>query len=130
MRLSNTTILSSKRNFCQLRKDFKLVIKKDNNDNDLKELEKNNTWINEKKTKIENLKKRLKTKSTTIRTTIQVNIYEKIIKYLAKCLIINVFKLLQSFFNLTNKKCINCSIIRLIMLWLTNCCNLNAQLTI
>jgi len=42
-RLSSTTILLLKRNFCQSRKDLKLVIKKNNNDNDLKELEKNNT---------------------------------------------------------------------------------------
>jgi len=42
-RLSSTTILLSKRSFCQSQEDFKLVIKKDNNNDDLKELEKNNT---------------------------------------------------------------------------------------
>ena len=60
--------------------------------------------MNEKKIKIKSSKKRLKTKSTTTRTIIQVNIYKKIIKYLAKRSIANVFKLLQSSFNLTNEK--------------------------
>ncbi len=104
MRLSSITILLLKRNFCQSREGLKLAIKKNDNNGDLKELKKNNIRINEKKTKVESSKKRLETKSTTIRTTIQVDIYKKIIKYLAKRLIINVFKLLQSSFNLTNEK--------------------------
>jgi len=60
--------------------------------------------MNEKKTRIKSSKKRLKTKSTTIRTTIQANIYEKVIRYLARRLIVNVFRLLQSSLNLTNEK--------------------------
>jgi hypothetical protein len=104
MRLCNTIVLLSKRNFCQSQENLKLVIKKNNNDNDFKELKKNNIRINKKKTKIESSKKRLKTKFTTTRTTIQIDIYKKIIKYLARRLIVNIFKLLQSSFNLTNKK--------------------------
>ncbi len=94
----------SKRNFCQSQENLKLVIKKNNNNNDLKKLKKNNIRINEKEIKVKSLKKRLKTKFTTTRTIIQVDIYKKIIEYLVRYSIINVFKLLQSFFNLTNKK--------------------------
>ncbi len=70
MRLSSTTILLLKRNFCQSQEDFKLVIKKNSNNNDFKELEKNNTRINEKKIEVKSSKKRLETKSTIVRTTI------------------------------------------------------------
>jgi predicted DNA-binding protein len=94
----------SKRNICQLRESLKFVIKKNNDNNDLKELKKNNIRINEKKTRIKSLKKRLKTKSTIAKTIIQVNIYEMIIRYLAKRSIANVSRLLQSSFNLTNEK--------------------------
>jgi len=68
----------SKRNFCQSQENLKLVIKNNNNNNDLKKLKKNNIRINEKEIKVESLKKRLKTKFTTTRTIIQVNIYKKI----------------------------------------------------
>ncbi len=104
MRLSSTTILLSKRNFCQLRKEILNLLLKKNNHNNFKELEKNNIRINKKKIKVESPKKRLETKSTIAKTIIHVNIYEKIIKYLARRLIVNVFKLLQSSLNLTNEK--------------------------